>query len=68
MGYIKEPENVDFIINSEPLTEQERLMLSELIADYKNSDASLDQISYIAGASMGIYNAAFSVSQNVALC
>jgi hypothetical protein len=37
MGYIKEPENVDFIINSEPLTEQERLMVSELIENYKLS-------------------------------
>jgi hypothetical protein len=37
MGYIKEPENVDFIINSEPLTEQERMMISELIDSYKMS-------------------------------
>jgi len=37
MGYIKDPENVDFIINSEPLTEQERVMISELIMSYKES-------------------------------
>jgi len=42
MGYIKEPENVDFIINSEPLTEQERIMVSELIDSYKMSKKTID--------------------------
>jgi len=37
MGYIKEPKNVDFIINSEPLTEQERVMISKMIDSYKMS-------------------------------
>lgn len=35
MGYVKEPEGVDFIINSEPLTEEDRKRISEFIADYK---------------------------------
>ena len=43
MGYIKEPENVDFIINSEPLTEHERMMISELINDYKMSRKTIDK-------------------------
>ena len=62
MGYIKEPENVDFIINSEPLTEQERMMLSELIVNYKKSDAPSVRIYNVKEAGMGIYNAAFPVS------
>ena len=43
MGYIKEPENIDFIINSEPLTEQERMMISELIDSYKMSKLTMDK-------------------------
>jgi predicted DNA-binding transcriptional regulator YafY len=43
MGYIREPENVDFIINSEPLTEQERMMISELIDNYKMSRRTIDE-------------------------
>lgn len=35
MGYIKEPEGVDFIINSEPLTSEDRKRISEFIAEYK---------------------------------
>lgn len=35
MGYIKEPEGIDFIIQSEPLTNQERKAISEYIANYK---------------------------------
>ena len=35
MGYIKEPEGVDFVINSEPLTAEDRKRISEFIADYK---------------------------------
>lgn len=35
MGYIKEPEGVDFMIKSEPLTDKDRLGISEFIADYK---------------------------------
>ena len=35
MGYVKEPEGVDFIINSEPLTAEDRKRISEFIADYK---------------------------------
>lgn len=35
MGYIKEPEGVDFVINSEPLTLEDRKRISAFIADYK---------------------------------
>jgi len=35
MGYIKEPKGVDFIIQSEPLTDEERIAISEFIRSYK---------------------------------
>jgi hypothetical protein len=31
MGYIKEPKGVDFIIQSEPYTDEERKLISEFI-------------------------------------
>lgn len=35
MSYIKEPKGVDFIIKSEPLTNDERIAISEFIRQYK---------------------------------
>ena len=35
MGHIKEPEGVDFIIQSKPLTDEERKEISKYIQDYK---------------------------------
>ena len=35
MGYIKEPEGVDFIIKSEPLTDEDRKQISQFIREYK---------------------------------
>ena len=35
MGHIKEPKDVDFVIQSEPLTEKDRQEISKFIADYK---------------------------------
>ena len=35
MGYIKEPKGVDFIIRSEPLTNEEREAISKFIREYK---------------------------------
>jgi hypothetical protein len=35
MGHIKEPEGVDFIIQSKPLTDEERAAISEYIRNYK---------------------------------
>ena len=35
MGFIKEPKGIDFIIQSEPLTDKERKEISKYIADYK---------------------------------
>lgn len=35
MGFIKEPEGVDFEIKSKPLTDKDRKEISKFIADYK---------------------------------
>jgi hypothetical protein len=35
MGHIKEPKGVDFIIQSNPLTDEERAAISEYIRNYK---------------------------------
>lgn len=35
MGHIKEPKGVDFIIQSEPLADEERIAISEFIRSYK---------------------------------
>ena len=35
MGYIKEPEGVDFFVDSKPLTEKDRQEISDIIAYYK---------------------------------
>ncbi len=35
MGHIKEPKGVDFIIQSKPLTDEERAAISEYIRNYK---------------------------------
>jgi ABC-type ATPase with predicted acetyltransferase domain len=31
MGYVKEPDGVDFVINGKPLTEEEERLISEFI-------------------------------------
>lgn len=36
MAHIKEPKDIDFIIKSEPLTEEERKAISEFIHEYKS--------------------------------
>lgn len=40
MGYIKEPEGVDFIIQSEPLTDKDREQISKFIKEYKRKNRS----------------------------
>ena len=35
MGHIKEPDGVDFVINSRPLTKDEEIAISEYIRAYK---------------------------------
>jgi len=35
MGYIKEPEGIDFFVDSKPLTEKDRQEISDIIAYYK---------------------------------
>jgi hypothetical protein len=35
MGHIKEPEGVDFVIKSRPLTKKEEVAISEYIRAYK---------------------------------
>lgn len=39
MGYIREPEGVDFVINGKPLTEKQKLELSEYIREDKKRAA-----------------------------
>ena len=39
MGHIKEPKGVDFIIQSEPLTQSDRIAISEYILKNKNKNA-----------------------------
>ena len=41
MGLIKEPEGVDFIIQSPPLTDQERIEISEFIRTRKLQNESI---------------------------
>lgn len=45
MGYIKEPEGVDFIIQSKPLTDKERKEISKFIQDYKAKNAGRKTVS-----------------------
>jgi hypothetical protein len=35
MGHIKEPDGVDFVINSRPLTKDEEIAITEYIRAYK---------------------------------
>lgn len=35
MGYIKEPDGIDFVVDPTPLTAADRKMISEIIAYYK---------------------------------
>ena len=35
MGYIKEPDGVDFFVDSKPLSEKDRKDISDIIAYYK---------------------------------
>lgn len=38
MGHIKEPKGVDFLINSDPLTDKAREEISEFIRNYKKNN------------------------------
>lgn len=40
MGHIKEPEGIDFVINSRPLTKKEEAAISEYIKAYKAKQAT----------------------------
>ncbi|HEY5461802.1 MAG TPA: hypothetical protein VIJ95_00980 [Hanamia sp.] len=44
MGHIKEPKGVDFIIQSKPLTNEERKEISKFIQDYKAKHARKNSI------------------------
>lgn len=37
MGYIKEPEGIDLVVDPTPLTEEERKQISKIIAYYKST-------------------------------
>ena len=41
MGHIKEPPGVDFVIKSEPLTNEERQAISAFIRDYKSKKGTV---------------------------
>lgn len=43
MGLIKEPEGVDFIIKSKPLTKEQETRLSEFIAKRKQEIAEMEK-------------------------
>lgn len=40
MGFIKEPKGVDFIIESENLTEKDKMEISKYIEEYKAKSSS----------------------------
>ena len=42
MGFIREPKGIDFIIQSEPLTEKEKKEISQFITDYKSKKNKID--------------------------
>ena len=37
MGYIKDPEGIDLVVEPSILTAQDKLMISEIIANYKKT-------------------------------
>jgi hypothetical protein len=37
MGYIREPKGVDFVVEPHVLTEEDRRIMSKIIADYKTT-------------------------------
>jgi hypothetical protein len=41
MGYIKEPAGVDFVVDSTPLSAEDRKKISEIIAYYKRTGKKL---------------------------
>lgn len=41
MGHIKEPDGVDFVVDSTPLTNDDRKRISEIIAHYKATGEKL---------------------------
>ena len=43
MGHIKEPAGIDFIVDSSPLTAEDRKMISEVIAYYKATGRKMKQ-------------------------
>ncbi len=47
MGYIKEPKGIDFIIQSKPLTDQERKEISKYIQDYKTKQSGNKSITQV---------------------
>ena len=47
MGHIKEPEGVDFIIQSKPLSDEERKEISKYIQDYKANQSKNKSITKV---------------------
>jgi hypothetical protein len=44
MGYIIEPEGIDFTVVNRPLTEADRLLISNAIAEYKRTGVVPERI------------------------
>jgi hypothetical protein len=43
MGHIKEPAGIDFVVDSTPLTAEDRKQISKIIAYYKATGRKLSQ-------------------------
>lgn len=41
MGYIKEPKGIDFLVDPKPLTSEDKIRISEIIAFYKETGKKL---------------------------
>jgi hypothetical protein len=53
MGHIKEPKGVDFVIESDPLTDIARQEISEFIRNYRNK-TTLKKLSSKKGATSNL--------------
>ena len=56
MGFIREPKGIDLIVKSEPLTEQDRKLISNVIAQYKLTGKKPSKIRKLSSAKMKLKN------------
>lgn len=50
MGFLKEPKGIDLIVKSEPLTEQDKKQISNIIAQYKLTGKKPSKIRNLSSA------------------